>query len=49
MSLSAEYKIALARQLPPTFLTTENYGVKNYLKSVEIIKDHAVAVPGNIT
>lgn len=48
VSLSDECKIALAHQLPSTFLT-ENYLVEHYLKSVEIIKDHSVAVQGNTT
>lgn len=48
VSLSDACEIAVARQLPSTFLT-ETCGVEDYLKSVKIIKDHAVAVQGNTT
>jgi len=44
--LSDECKSVLASHLPLNSLT-ENYGVEHYLKSVEIIKNHTVAVPGS--
>ena len=44
--LSDQCKRVLTSHLPSTPLT-ENYGVEHYLKSVEIIKNHTVAVPGS--
>jgi len=46
--LSDECKSVLAGNLLSTPLT-ENYGVEHYLKSVEIIKNYTVAVPGSPT